>query len=126
MGDAEVEFSNLIAGEYKLQTQPSGVMKISIPQVAGQKIQFQPLPFNAYLVTGGGGVDVGIKDGDYVVEIDGTAFTDMGQRRQLVADAQKKESTTWVVIRNGMRVPVTFDGREWRNAGFRGESARVD
>jgi hypothetical protein len=125
-GEPEVEFTNLIAGEYKLQCLPSGVMKVSLPQAAGQRILFQPLPFNAYLVTGGGGVDIGLKDGDHVVEIDGTVISGMRQRQQLVADAIKKESTTWVVIRDGARVSVTFDGREWRNAGFRGESARME
>jgi hypothetical protein len=124
---AEVEFNHLLPGEYWVRAAMSGEMRITLPQ-PGQKVRFDPKPYNCLRLwrQKEGSVDVGLKPGDCVIEIDGNLMDDHSQRWKNVGAAARKESSTWVVIRDGARVPVTFDGRDWNLTGLSGDSAYVE
>jgi hypothetical protein len=90
--------------------------------MAGQRITFAPLPFNAYRLEAANrnaASDVGLADGDIVLEIDGSALAENYARRFELSEASRaKESTTWIVLREGRRLTVTFDGRKFGLTGL--------
>jgi S1-C subfamily serine protease len=71
-------------------------------------------------------LDVGLSAGDIVVEVDGVAIENVAQGRELMESAVNRESTTWVVLRNGVRVNVTFNVRDFRESGLGLHPVRVD
>ncbi len=124
-GSAEVQFRDLVAGEYRLRSVKYGEMRISVPEVAGRSVRYDPKPYDSLRLYpyGRASVDLGLRAGDCVVEIDGKPMTDRSERHRHLNEAIRKESTTWVILREGKRIPVTFDGRDWANAGLSGLSA---
>ncbi|MBZ0137304.1 MAG: carboxypeptidase-like regulatory domain-containing protein [Planctomycetes bacterium] len=107
------EISHVPAGTYRLVSS-TGEMKITIS--GPSDVVFAPRPFDCFELTvrpeGGRLEQLGLKDGDKLIEIDGQAFTPDAERSNLLNETITKESTTWVVLRGGVRTAVTFDGRE--------------
>lgn len=130
-GQAESEhtFDRLPPGEYVVMANPAGVMRVSLPQADGQRILFQPLPLNAYLLQARGRpseVDIGLKDGDIVLAMDGNSLQDYDRRRDFMRESLAQETTTWTILRNGQRMNITFKSADWQRAGLFTQPARVD
>ncbi|MCZ7608102.1 MAG: hypothetical protein M5U25_18995 [Planctomycetota bacterium] len=100
----------LPAGTYLLKSSV-GQMKVTLP--TSSEVVFRPRPWDCLkleIQPEGGVIEaLGVKDGDLLIEIDGKAVG--GERESLELQASfTRQSTTWVVMRNGVRTDVTFDG----------------
>jgi hypothetical protein len=128
LGAAEYALDRLKPGNYVVSAFEIGEMTVSIPAMSGRRVEFQPLPFNAFRITAaaGGTVDVGLKADDILVAIDGVAIESQAQGMQLIEQCYARDSTTWTVLRDGLRVPVTFKGSSFSHAGLSLSPTRVD
>jgi hypothetical protein len=119
---AEVKVDDLPAGEYLLQAAGKGQMRVSVPAVAGTRIQFNPLPFNAYVISLKNALRpddaraMGVEDGDIVLEMNGSSLADFEKAKQYRDDSYQRDSSTWVLSRRGVRISTTFTRDQLRNS----------
>jgi hypothetical protein len=110
--DGRVTIDYIPAGRYLLKSR-LGEMEFSVP---GQdEVVFEPRRYDCYelFMTPGGRVEnFGLRNGDKLIEVDGEEITDVDSGHLLVMGAFSKDSTTWVVLRDGARTSVTFSGKE--------------
>lgn len=129
VGESEYAVERLKAGEYEISMSDVGAMTVSVPESDGRRIEFQPRLYNAFLLVDNRvsePKDIGLREGDIVIEIDGVAITDMAQGRRMLNDAAKLESTTWTVLRGGARLQVTFNPADAAASGLGPQPTRVD
>jgi hypothetical protein len=129
LGQEEFVARMLKPGDHMISSHLTGAMFVSLPAAAGTRVEFQPMPFNAYLLYRPYGLeatDIGVKPGDIVVEINGVAIEDMEQARRLSESAREGETTTWTVLRQGARLTVTFRNEDLAKAGLAFAATRVD
>lgn len=127
--DPEFVASNLKAGDYLIWANGVGQMSVSLPAVNGQRVVFKPLAFNAFLVVRRRGETAAfppLMEGDLVVEIDGQSLENFAERMNFLKGSLARESTTWTIIRQGIRQRVTFDGREYSKRPMPLEAARAE
>lgn len=103
----------LPAGTYVL-TSGRGEMQVTLPGTT--EVTFNPPEYDCVVLrirpVGGRIEGLGLKDGDKLIEVDGTAIDPRSRDEDVLYSTVTKESTTWVVLRGGIRTDVTFDGRE--------------
>jgi hypothetical protein len=115
--DLDLEFSKgvcvvkfLPAGTYALVTR-TGEMVVSV--TGDQEIVFTPRTYDCLRLDirpeGGKIEGLGLRDDDKLIEVDGTELK-LDQDFVQVQASFAKTSTTWVVLREGVRTEVTFDG----------------
>lgn len=125
---AELEARLVPAGEYRVIRHGVGEMRVSLPADAGRRVLFQPLLYNAFrlvLQPDRARVDIGLRDGDYLVAIDGNSLERFAMRQVYLGQAMRSEITTWTIQRGGKRLEVTFKIEDWRQSGVRYEAARA-
>jgi hypothetical protein len=126
-GVEEYTFTELVAGTYELSDRTTGAMFVTLPQAGGGRIEFAPLPFKAVRLTDHfgqwDGKDVGLKPGDIVISMGGSAVATQEQFYKLLEEVRKGEETTWVVERAGTRVSVTFKTADWNAVRLHAEPA---
>lgn len=121
LGAEEFKAENLKAGEYIVSMSDVGEMTVSLPAADGRRVEFQPKLYNAFqmrLNRGSEFKDLGLREHDIVIEIDGAPITDMAQGHRLLNEAATRASTTWTVLRQGSRVQITFSPPEIRDSGL--------
>jgi hypothetical protein len=100
----------LPAGTYALVTR-TGEMVVSV--AGDQEIVFSPRAYDCLRLAirpeGGKIEGLGLRDDDKLIEVDGTELK-LDQDFVQVQASFAKTSTTWVVLREGTRTAVTFDG----------------
>jgi hypothetical protein len=115
--EGRAEFSNLPAGEYKLQMSGptmGGIMHISIP--AHREVRFEPKPINALEVTiedpEGELAKAGFQTADIIIGVNGTQFKDMFQLQSAFMGAMSKGPATLLVSRGGRELELKLDLRK--------------
>jgi hypothetical protein len=103
----------LTAGEWVIDTR-EGEMRVRID--GDTEVALTAKPYNAVRIIGlvpGGKVEgMGLRSGDLVVVVDEEELEGSDRIELLLRASMLKESTTWVVLRNGVRTDVTFNGKE--------------
>jgi hypothetical protein len=88
-----------------------GQMTVTLP--AQSEVVFRPRPWDCLKLTirpEGGAIEaLGLKDGDLLIEVDGKEVGPDRKSIELQASFTR-QSTTWVVMRDGIRTDITFDG----------------
>ncbi|MCA8913100.1 MAG: hypothetical protein KDB82_15475 [Planctomycetes bacterium] len=111
--DGTTTIPYLPAGSYTLKDR-SGEMTVSVS--GPTTVEFKPKLYNCFVLalraTRGRIAALGLQDGDKLIEIDGVTLDKGDEDYPVVQGAMSKESTTWVVLRNGARTQVTFSGKE--------------
>ncbi|MCA8919661.1 MAG: hypothetical protein KDB68_10335 [Planctomycetes bacterium] len=110
-GKVTVEF--LPAGTYRLVAR-DGEMEVSVPSQSN--VDYKPRPFDCFVLTlrpsDGRIAALGFKDGDKLIEIDGAELENGSAGSMQLQATFVQDSTTWVVLRNGVRTQLTFSGKE--------------
>lgn len=105
-------FTGVSAGEYILETD-TGRVKITVP--TNGVVNFQPKEYDCMVISdikSGGIIEgLGLMNDDKLIEIDGVEVSGADLFYAQYRISLSKEQTTWVVIRNGIRTGVTFNGK---------------
>jgi hypothetical protein len=128
-GQEEFEVRNLTDGQYMVSTWHSGAMYVSLPADRDRRILFDPKPFNAYLLytmREETRAEFPAKPGDMVIEIEGVAIEDMVHAQALLNQSIERERSAWTVLRDGVRMEISFPYNELGRAGLQLTPARVD
>jgi len=119
-------FLGVPAGEYTVQqydmTGEAAIMRVTVP--GANEVRFQPMPVNAMRVsiyeTEGAMAKAGFQDGDVVVGINGTEFTDLKQFQMLFMMSMGAKEMTMNILRGGARVDVKIEPMMFMNEGNNG------
>lgn len=99
----------LPAGTYRLIAR-RGEMQITLP--GSNEFAFQPRLYDCYVISlespEGKLEALGLRDGDRLIEVDGHVLRMNREDESVLETAFASDSTTWVVLRNGLRTEVTF------------------
>jgi hypothetical protein len=92
-----------------------GVGEIVVRAPGPAEVVFEPRHYDALRVKCQAGAwieQLGFRNDDVVVEIDGQALKDMESAWALVTLSISKEKTSWKVVRAGAEIELAFDGRD--------------
>jgi hypothetical protein len=100
----------LPAGSYRLVTY-TGEMQVDVPGT--QEVVFAPRAYDCLRLTirpeGGKVEGLGLRNNDKLIEVDGVEIRPEDGYIQ-VQGSLTRTSTRWIVLRDGVRTEVTFDG----------------
>ncbi len=115
--EAIVRFPGLPAGRYQLQLMTGmGVELMSFEVIGPTQFEFEAQAVNALEVSiyddKGTAFQLGFRDGDLVVAIDGVEFENMNELQTQFAMAMSKEEITLGIDRRGRRVSIKIKPKE--------------
>jgi hypothetical protein len=107
-----VEFDALPAGEWMIVTS-DGEMKIRLN--GDVVVTLATTPYDCLRIgklrEAGRLEELGFRDGDLVIRVDGQEAETVALLRAQTQGAMAKESTTWTLLRGGAQVDLTFNGK---------------
>lgn len=110
--DGRLVIEGVPPGTYILETREGG-MEVVVNR--DTEVVYAPLAYDCLALSvevGGVAEDLGLRDGDKLIGIDGEEFESAKVGSLKMQTSLALESTTWTVLRGGVRVDVTFNGRE--------------
>jgi hypothetical protein len=124
--------AEVVEGKLTLKCVPPGTYllkdyksEMEVTVTCDTTIKFEPRTYDCLVIEVSNRADVdalGFATGDRVIEIDGAKLSDGYSGWTHVQASMVKESTTWKVLRNGVPVEVTFDGRLLAKAFEKGDN----
>jgi hypothetical protein len=101
------------AGQYVIRSH-NGRVRFTVAGDMEVKLEFELYSALVLSRVGdeGHAYDLGLRDGDLVIAVDGNDPRDAQKLRELVRESVRLESTTWTVIRDDAYVNVTMSGVE--------------